>query len=290
MLMRPYSSFSRFRLLPLSRARGGLRLPSRGQDCRFLPLRYGSAFAGLIFVLASAVLSAATAQEWVALPQRIEAVMIEGQQVTIPFRPEIRFPRGAGNGFVLYLRARAHLGELQRKTPAILAALAARESNCETRWSFPQLPPPAVAEGRLRIAGQVRLEQWLCGVLKTRLARETADFVIAVFPILRAGELAVAAKLEHFDLGRSLLGDVGLADIIRHALSEQLSRVLDTVRLGFPPEIVALQPQFTGAELRKAGDETAEIVVQAQVSVAAGEVSMIMGLITRYLNRALGGE
>jgi hypothetical protein len=240
------------------------------------------AFVGAFaFILATAS-SKTDAQDWVPLPDKTQVLIVEGQQVTISVRSEARFSEGQSGGIILNFRARARLDDFQAKVPDILRALAAKKSRCETRWSFPQLSPATVQSGKLKVEGQVRAEQWVCaGPLKTRVARETADFIIALRPVPSGSEMAVAAELEKFDLGNSMLS--GVEDELKQALSSSLGKVFhgDGAKLRFPPEVASINPRFTAARLADAGQGKGELDVEAEALLRAADMAKIMALITR---------
>jgi hypothetical protein len=228
-----------------------------------------------------ALLCHANAQDWSKLRDRRQLVTIEGLQVTILVRSEARFSDRPA-GIQLNLRAGAGLDDLQAKTSDILRALAAKKSICEARWSLPQLSPATVQEGKLKVSGQVRVETWLCaGPLKTFIARETADFVIALQPLRADDEVAVTAELEHFDLGKSLLGGIG--NELKKLLASALKQVFDSdaAKLKFPPEVASIKPRFTRADLVDAGDGKAELQVEAEAVIRAADMPKIMALIDK---------
>jgi hypothetical protein len=235
-----------------------------------------------ILILAAAFPNWTAAQDWVRLPEKSRDVTIEGQQLKIVIRPEIRFTDGPANNIIADLRAYVHLEDLQNKAPALLRVLAEKKSDCDTRWSFPSMAPVIVQNGKLKIAGQVRLEKWACvGPLKTRLARETADFVIALYPSNQTSEVVMKAELERFDLGNSLLG--GFENQLRDMLSGQLDEVFarDDMKLRFPPEVASINPRFAAAEIKDAGGGKGELFMEAQATIRASEMTKILSLIAK---------
>jgi len=74
---------------------------------------------------------------------------------------------------------------------------------------------------------------WL---LKTIVASETADFVVALHPINRETEIVVAAELEKLDLGGGLLRTLGASDEVRNMLAGLLNNVFggEDTKLKFP--------------------------------------------------------
>lgn len=217
---------------------------------------------------------AAAANSMFALPPIEKTVAVEGLSFAVPIRLEASF---AGRG--VKLRVTVSLAGLQEQAAPILHALAARKSRCETRWSFPELATPIASGGRLRIAGTVRAEFWLCGLVKTKLGRDTADFTLAVFPLASPEAISVRAELDRFDLGPSLLADLGLEDELRNTIEAELNRTLagDSADFAFPPEIAALGPKFTGVELRdNAG--IAEIGATAEATADAATILKLIQL------------
>jgi hypothetical protein len=237
-----------------------------------------SAFA--LFLLGGTRASGAAEDEWQSLPERQEIATIEGQQVTFVIQPQVRFSDGP-DGIILDVRADAHLDELQAKAPQILHALAANKSNCETRWSFPELSPTTIQDGKLRIGGKVRVEQWVCaGSLETRLARETADFVIAMHPVRSPDTISMAAEIASFDLGQSMLE--GVEDEVRRQLSSSLTEALDDddAKLRFPAEVAVFEPQFTDARLINLAGGGDALHVEASTVVQAADLAKVISLIS----------
>ena len=236
-------------------------------------------FWNLIALIAciSFLSTSAVADSMVSLPTIERTATIEGQSFTIPIHPEVSF----GDG-ILKLKVTLSLAGFQQKSSLILQALAARKSRCETRWSFPELATPAVSGGRLRISGKFRAELRLCGLIKTKLGRDTADFTLAVFPTMLPDQISVRAELERFDLGRSLLADLGLEDELRKTIETELNRALSGgANLAFPAEIAALGPRFTGIELVDK-DGTAQI---AATSEAAADPATLLKLVRLFHNQ-----
>lgn len=219
------------------------------------------------------------AQQWTPLRERVEIANIDGQQVSIPLRPEIA-TEAAGDGKIkVALRVTALLAELQAKTPDLLRTLAAAKSDCRNRWSFPDIQPPAAADGRLRVAGRVELEPWICeDWIKTKLVPIAGDFTIGLFPAWTATELSLNGELERFDLGIDLANQLGLAEQIRTALNGSLQQLFNKPdnSFGFPEEFAALQPKFTSASIVAIPDGGAALVVEAEGLVAAENLAALL--------------
>jgi hypothetical protein len=241
-------------------------------------------FAALFLVIAATVPIQAMAQQWVKLPEKAQQVMIDGLQVKVVVRPEISFVDGPDNKIVANLRAYAGLDDLQDKAPALLRALAERKSDCGTRWSFPDLAPTTVHDGKLKVGGQVRVVQWACiGPLKTILASETADFVVALYPLNRESEIVAAAELEKFDVGAGLLRSLDADRELRGAISDLLNKAFggEDTKFKFPPEVMSISPKFTNAGIRDTGGGKGELFIEARATIGAGDMARIMSLIAK---------
>jgi len=235
----------------------------------------------LALMLAPTLRSGARAQEWQTLPDKTQVANLEGKQVRFVIRPEVRFFDNPKGGIDMSARARARLDELQTMGPDILGALASNKSNCETRWSFPQLAPVTLQGGKLRIEGQLHAEQWLCvGPVETVILEATADFVITLSPIRRDQEVAVDADLERFDVHGPLSP---LSDALRDFLSSFLHQTVerDDMKFTFPPEVASVNPRFTGAHLDDVGSRMAELSIEATALVRAADMARILALITK---------
>lgn len=256
--------------------------PSSPEDCGMSPVSQLAFVCAFAFILGTLFSFGTSAQDWLNLPEKPQVVTVEGQRINIVVRPEARFSDGESGGIVLNLRARVRLDDLQTKAPDILRALAAKKTSCQRRWSFPQLSPATVHGGRLRIGGQVRVEQWICtSFLKTYVARESAHFIVALHPVQRENEVTVAADLEKFDLGKSILP--GVRDELKQVLSSALSKVFDSegMKFKFPPEIASINPRFTDTHLADAGDGKGEFHIEADAVIRAADMAKIMTLITK---------
>jgi hypothetical protein len=238
--------------------------------------RFGLAAAAMAVAMLP---TSAPAQEWEKLAEITRDVSIEGQQVKLVVRPESRFTNAPDNKILAELRAYARLDELQDKAPTVLHKLAGEKSSCETRWSFPSLAPVAVADGRLKLSGQVRVEKWTCKVIKTKLVQETADFRLALYPVNNTSHIAMKADLEHFDLGKSLIRSLEgeIRGLIAGEIAKSLAR--DDMRFAFPPKISSLNPRFTAAEIRDAGSGKGELYMQAAATIGAAELGKLLAII-----------
>ena len=235
----------------------------------------------LVPIAVAAISTPLAAQEWVRLPEKNREIAIDGHRVKVVVRPEIKFTDGPASNIIAQLRAYARLDDLQDKAPALLRAFAERKSDCGTRWSFPNLSPVTIWGGKLKVSGQVRVEQWLCaGPLKTYLARETADFTIALYPVNKVKEVIVDAELEHFDLGKSLLGGIGheLRDVISGLLNKVYS---EDMKFKFPEEIASItrnsRRPSSGTRVAARG----ELFMEAQATIRASDMTKILSLVTK---------
>lgn len=210
------------------------------------------------------------------LPVISRTLTFENQTVVIDIVPSLSLDFADGAA-VLHLDARGSLGDLVAKMPDALRHLADRKSKCTQRWSFPSLDPPAIVDGRMKVAGKVRVELWTCGVVKTRLARETADFVLAVRPEHAPDRITIKAEIERFDLGQSLLGSLGLEEAVRDALRDALQSALggDAASIGFPEAVMPFGPTFTGARL-SSEQGTPEMIVSATARPSAADATALL--------------
>lgn len=245
---------------------------------------FSCSLATFIFLGASIFQGGAFAQEWARLPDRSRTVAINGQQVTFVARPEARFVDGPNNAILAGVRVSARLDDLQDKAHGILQSLAQQKSNCGTRWSFPSLAPTAIRDGKLVVAGALRVEQWVCaGPLKTFLASQTATFVLGLSPRIVENEIRLTAELEKFDLGGGVLGISPITNELKDAVSAALDNAFASqdAKLRFPPEVASINPQFTAAEIRAADAGRGEIYVEAQATVRASDMTRIMTLLSK---------
>lgn len=237
--------------------------------------------AALILVIASSFSHIASAQEWTKLADITKTVPVQGQQVTLVIRPELRFSEGPGHATTVTARALMRLDDLQQKVPNLLRAIAEQKSNCGTRWSFPRIDPVVVETGKLKLRGQLQLQQWVCaGPLKTFIASQTADFVLAIYPQRTDNEVALTADLEAFD-PHGALGMVGAGNELRNIVDAELKRALsaDSLRLKFPPDLASISPRFSAAEIRDAGSGNGELFVEAQADITPADMPKILSWI-----------
>ena len=73
-------------------------------------------------------------------------------------------------------------------------------NGCEKRVSTPGVAV-AFKGNHVRMEGEVRVEVWLCGLIKTRVARETGRVRLAIEPMVQEGRL------------RFVLKDCGISDL-----------------------------------------------------------------------------
>ena len=215
------------------------------------------------------------------VPTISRTLTFENQTIVIDIVPSLSLEFADG-GAVLHLDATGSLADLAAKIPEALRHLAVRKSKCTQRWSFPSLDPPAIVDGRMKVGGQVRVEVWTCGLVTTRLARETADFVLAIRPEHAPDRITIKAELERFDLGQSLLGSLGLDGAVRDVLRDALQSALggDAASIGFPEAVMPFGPTFTGARLSSERG-TPEIVVSATARLSAADATALFaGLLT----------
>jgi hypothetical protein len=108
-----------------------------------------------------------------------------------------------------------------------LGTFASNKSSFDTRWSFPEVSPATVQDGKLKIGGQAHAEQWLCtGPLKTRLIEATADFIVALQPVRRKTEVEVFAEIERFDVHGTFSG---LSGDLKRLLSSSSNRLVEAM-------------------------------------------------------------
>jgi hypothetical protein len=211
----------------------------------------------------------AVAQEgWTSLKARTETVKIEGQKVALGLAPSFRIADD-----VLSVRLIVDLADFQRKAPAILAHLADRKSKkCGMRWSFPDLPAPKFANGKLRFEGKLRAEQRACALgAKTRLWRETADFVLSAAPVAVENHVEFDATVEAFDLGKSVFKEIGAADQVKTFVQGAVKDLMadDDLRLDFPKEVRDLNPKLEAVSLQAGQGGNAQLAVSATVKADA---------------------
>ena len=236
----------------------------------------------LPLLLIAAPYPGAEAQEWTKLKEKTHQILLQGQTAEIVIRPEVRFTDGPNNVIIVELRAYARLDDLQDKAPALLQALAAQRSNCETRWNFPSLAT-TVQNEKLKVGGQLRVVQWACiGPLKTIIASETADFLVALHPVSDGNRVFLKSEIEKFDLGGGLLNSLGAGDTIRNILADLLKRTVgEDTKLEIPPEFATINPTFTNAGIRDTGNNRGELVVEANATIGAKDLTRIMSLIAK---------
>lgn len=221
--------------------------------------------------------------DWISLKTRLESVEIERQKVDVPVSPSFRTSLSAAGKPQLEVRLSVDLAGFQAKVPAILDHWSERKSRkCGLRWSFPDLAPVAVAAGRLSLEGSVRVQQYACAFgAKTRLWRETARFALALRPAAVDNRIRFIAELEDFDLGKSILADVGAAAEVEAAVQGALQSALaaDDANLGFPEEVAALRPELTGVRLEGEGGRGV-LVAEARADADAATLQVILKLLT----------
>lgn len=239
-----------------------------------------SAFCGAVAV-ALLHSSASLAAGWIAFPERTETVTVEGQSASVAIRPEISLAPRTDGATDLAIRAEASLDDLSAKSAAMLAALAARHSRCEMRWSFPTLGRPEVVGDGLSIAGQVRLEVRICGFGEHKLGTETADFTLTLRPVHSESDVGLAASLDRLDLGRSLIGGSAESEL-RRFLEGKLNGALGTkARLGFPAEVLALKPKIETVELRRGAGDSVILFAAANGVVDTAGLEAVMRLLAK---------
>jgi hypothetical protein len=229
----------------------------------------------------------ANAQSTIRPADEKRVIRAEGVEITLAIRSEVTLANLPAGGIRVGIRARASLDDLQAKGPNVLRAIAKKDSDCRTRWSFPNIPPIVIQDGRLGIEGRVHAEKWLCekvlgNEVKTRLVSVTADFVVTLRPVHTESEVAVSATIEKLDLGSGVPDD--LEREVKRRLSASLSQALagDDKKLKFPPEIADTQPRFTKAAIAAVQDGKGELDAEAEAVIRnAEDLAKIMGLIAR---------
>lgn len=235
----------------------------------------GAVAAALIYC------SASLAAGWIAFPERTETVTVEGQSATVAIRPEVSLAPRTDGTTGLAIRAEASLDDLRTKSAAMLAALAARQSRCEMRWSFPKLSRPELVGGGLSIEGQVRLEVRICSFGEHKVGTETADFTLTLRPVHSESDVGLAASLDRLDLGRSLVGGSAEGELKRF-LEGKLNAALGTgARLGFPAEVLALKPTIETVELRRGSGDSVILFAAANGVVDTTGLEAVMQLLAK---------
>jgi hypothetical protein len=211
---------------------------------------------------------ALAAEGWTSLKPRTETVKIEGQKVELGLTPSFRIGEDA-----LAVRLLVDLGDFQRKAPAILAHLAERKSKkCGLRWSFPDLAVPKFAGGKLRFEGKLRAEQRACALgAKTRLWRETADFVLNAIPVAVDNHVEFDATVDEFDLGKSIFKEIGAEEQVKTFVQGAVKQLMadDDLRLDFPKEVRDLKPTLEAVSLQEGQGGNAVLAISASVKTDA---------------------
>lgn len=184
-------------------------------------------------ILPSSVLRA---QDFIAVPAFAETIEIAGVAVRIDVGTDYRIT-AAGAANVVELRVRLGLADLEAKTGAILAALAAHHLN-EVGLSFPRLDPPVVADGAIRISGIARIatRDPLFGAPVV----ETGQFTLALRPEMMPFAIGIRVDLLSFEIGGGLMVTVGVEEILRDFIEEEIRRAFAETPAVFtlPPELL----------------------------------------------------
>lgn len=237
--------------------------------------------ASSVFLWLAISAAAWAADGWSDLPRRSETVKVENQRVELPLQPSFR----TSGGTQLEIRLVADLKDFQQKLPAILDRWAERKSRkCGLRLRFPRVAPATYDAGSLKIQGKVRFEQRACALgTARRVWRESADFVLRVVPVASDNHIKFLATVEKFDLGKSILQEVGAEAHVQSALQAALSAILskDDLSLDFPKEVREFNPTLTKTSLRDLGSGNAGLEAEAKVTVDAGTLAGLVKLLTR---------
>ena len=216
----------------------------------------------------------AVAAEWKALRDRPETITIQGQAVALVIRSEIMTADIAQGGIRLDLRSRAALDDLQDKGPAIFTALAAAKSSCSTRWSFPRVDRPAIADGKLIVSGEVRVQKWICDrwLGDHELLSQSATFVLSATPVIADNRATLSVTAEQLDLG-GLLGELGVDGELRGVLQGALGKAMsaDAAGISFPAEVAPLDPRIVSLAILPTGGGRGELVIEATATMAGAQ-------------------
>ena len=146
----------------------------------------------------------------------------------------------------LRIQAEARLSDvLPRAARAMERAVAANHRGCEERWSawggdLGVAGAPG-ADGVLNARLTVRVEKWVCKIVKTRLARETATLYATVQPRVANGQLSLA--LTRFDM--SGLGAISKAFGVERKVRAALQREIQKINAS--PDFQKPPPEFSEA-------------------------------------------
>jgi hypothetical protein len=234
----------------------------------------------VIGLVAMVLPQVALAQGFEPLPGRTETTIIEGQQVNLGITPEIKVTT-AGDKNRLDLRVRISLVDLQAKAASILNSMVAQQSD-GVRWSFPQLAAPVAADGALNITGTVRAETEAFGLA----VQETANFVLALRPLHTATMITVAAELEHLEVGRSVLGDLGLEGLLRDLVAEELSNALsgEGALFTLPEELLVFGFTIVDVAVVDTGSGEAELVALAATELDGPQLARALATLATILS------
>lgn len=147
---------------------------------------------------------------------------------------------------LLRIQAEAKVADaLPRAARAMERAVAAHDRGCEERWSawggdLGVAGAPG-ADGVLNARLTVRVEKWICKLIKTRVARETATLYATVQPRVSDGRLAlVLTRFDMSDLG-AISKAFGVKRKVRAALQNEIDRINRDPDFHTPP------PEFRDA-------------------------------------------
>ena len=232
--------------------------------------------------LLAAVPRLAVAQGFEPLPSSTELKTIENQEVRLEIRPEIRITT-AGNKNTVDLKVHVDLSDLQAKSTNILNAMIARQNTGGLEWSFPTLGVPIAVDGTLQIAGEVRVKGELLGIEAT----ETATFVLALTPQHTETMISVVANLVHFDLGDSVLGDIGIESFLRDLVAAELGNALsdDDAVLALPDKLMEFGFTIIDAAVIDVGGN-AELVATATTELDGPQLTRALAALANGLQKA----
>lgn len=185
-------------------------------------------------------------------------------------------------GGTLTLRARANVSALLPIiSNQITAAIAANDKGCTERWSAWN-GAASVKNSAFHLTVTVRLESWVCGLIKTRLARETGTVHASVKPSIRHGHLQfelVSFRID--DLG-TLSRAFGLESIARREVEKMIAAVNSDPAYYHPPAPFVA----AGFAYSDVGFETTEGVAFLFAAVdGPTDVGALLHLFAGFANR-----
>lgn len=210
-------------------------------------------------------------QEWQALPDRHEQLVIEGQVIDLLIRSQILPSDIEGGGMQLGVRSRVSLDDLQNKAGAILAASATAKSSCSTRWSFPRIDPPKIGAEKLIISGELRVEKWVCDDFlgDFEVGSQSATFSMSAEPTVVGNRATLTASLDDLNLG-GLIGELGIDDELRRVLGQELADAMsgEGASFSFPEELAAANPRIVAVTIEPTGTGRGDLFIEATATIS----------------------